>query len=69
MTGAMIRRLRIEKGLTQEQLAEAAKLSQPALSQYEKGHVTPSLPAAKRLARALGVSLDSLITEPEEVDQ
>lgn len=64
MTGATIKRLRLEKGLTQEQLATIAQLSQPTLSQYESGRVTPSLQAAKRIARALGVSLDSLIDEP-----
>lgn len=69
MTGATIKRLRLEKGLTQEQLATIAQLSQPTLSQYESGRVTPSLQAAKRIARALGVSLDSLIDEPTEPAQ
>ena len=66
MTGTRIRSLRLERGLTQEQLAKLASVAQPTLSQYESGHAHPSLRAAKRIALALGVSLDSMIDEDEE---
>lgn len=66
MIGATIKRLRLERGLTQEQLADAARISQPTLSQYENDVTTPNLRNAKRLASALGVSLESLILEVQE---
>lgn len=57
-----IRELRLERGLTQEQLAELASVSQSVLSQYESGHANPSFAAARRIALALRVSLDSIIS-------
>ena len=64
MTTKSIRLLRLEKGLTQEGLAELASVAQSTLSQYESGAVSPSLRAAQRIALALGVSLESII-DPE----
>lgn len=59
-TGATIRRLRHERGETQEQLAKRARISRPYLTQLENGDRKPSLAIAKKLAVALGVSLDEL---------
>lgn len=68
MNNLRLRELRLAQGLTQEQLAELASVSQPMLSQIELGQANPSLKAAQRLAAALGVSVDSLIAaEPEPV--
>ena len=44
--------LRQERGLTQQQLAEASGLSQPMLARYEKGQI-PTVPTLQRLAAAL----------------
>lgn len=44
---------RLENGLTQDQLAEKAKLSRGMLSNIERGYTLPSLPAAYRLAKVL----------------
>lgn len=46
---------RKEKGFTQQQLAEMVGITQSALSRYEKGIRTPSVPVAQRIAAALGV--------------
>lgn len=51
---------REESGLSQRALAERAKLSPAMLNAIEKGTKTPSLDSARRLAEALGVSLDDL---------
>lgn len=61
MERLLIRELRLERGLTQEQLAKMASVSQPVLSQYESGHAKPSFAAVRRIALALRVSLDSII--------
>jgi transcriptional regulator with XRE-family HTH domain len=56
-----VRTAREERGLTQRELAEAARIADKYLSRIELGHATPSVYVASRLARALGVSLDALI--------
>ena len=58
----MIRELREDRKLTQEQLAKRAKMARGYLAQLEAGHKkNPSLPALQRLARALGVKLTELL--------
>lgn len=44
---------RLERGLTQDQLAEKAKLSRGMLSNIERGYTLPSLRTAYRLAKVL----------------
>lgn len=61
MRGETIKRIRLERGLTQEQLAELAGISQPHLSILENNQSAPSLKTAARLAKALGLSLDSMV--------
>ena len=54
--GSRIRRLRHARGLTLVQLAEAALLSHPFLSQLERGLARPSIGSLEKIARALGSS-------------
>jgi transcriptional regulator with XRE-family HTH domain len=46
--------------LTQGELAERAKVSRATISLLESGSRGPQYPIAKRLAEALGVTLDDL---------
>ncbi|MFN3948912.1 helix-turn-helix domain-containing protein [Microbacterium sp.] len=68
--GAHLRGLRKARGLTLTQLAEAAELSHPFLSQLERGLARPSMASLERLARALGTSRVELIagSEPPRAD-
>lgn len=68
--GAHLRSLRKARGLTLTQLAEAATLSHPFLSQLERGLARPSMASLERLARALGTSRVQLIagSEPPQAD-
>lgn len=50
-------RARIEKGLTQKQLAEKLETRQSVISRLESGTTLPSLSLLKRLATILNVSL------------
>ena len=50
-------RARIEKGLTQKQLAEKLNTKQSVISRVESANTTPSLSLLKRLAQALNTSL------------
>lgn len=53
--GASVRRLREERGLTQEELADLVDIHQTYLSQLERGRKSPSLWVILRLSHALGV--------------
>ncbi len=57
---ARLKRLREAAGWTQDLLADRAGLSVAAVRQWEQGRREPSLGMARRLAEALGVSLDRL---------
>lgn len=50
-----MRALRLAKGLTQEQLAEAADMHWTFISGVERGIKDPRLTTIGRIARALGV--------------
>ena len=57
-----IKALRIERGLTVEQLAERALISAATIDKYEAGKTIPRLDFAALLARGLGCRIDELIT-------
>jgi transcriptional regulator with XRE-family HTH domain len=61
----LLKRLREERGLTQEQLAFDAGLTVSSLSRIERGLNTPNWRTVTRLADALGVSLVELATQAE----
>ncbi len=52
--------LRKERRIKQEKLAEMADLSTTIISDYENRKKTPSIASAKKIADALGVTLDEL---------
>ena len=49
--------LRIERGLTQEELAHKARMRQPNIARLESGRITPSLDTLRRIAEALDAEL------------
>ena len=56
-----IRQFRLEKGMTQEELAEKACISRATLSGLESGRVTvTTTKTLARIAKALGESIDSI---------
>ncbi len=59
--GMRINKKRVELGYSQKKLAEHAKVSPPAINQFEKGLKTPSTETLLSLASALDVSLDYLV--------
>lgn len=58
--GAKVRRLRKERGYTQEYLTELADLSQAYLSRVECGVANPQLDKLEKIATALGITLSEL---------
>jgi transcriptional regulator with XRE-family HTH domain len=59
-----LRRLRHEKGMSQDDLAYDAEVSRSYLSQLEKGAYFASLKIVGRLADALGVEPAELLKSP-----
>jgi transcriptional regulator with XRE-family HTH domain len=58
--GIEVKKGRIDRRWQQEDLAAAAGISRKYLSQIENDRVDPRFSIVQRLARALGVSLDTL---------
>jgi len=55
-----LREVRRRKGLRQSDLAKKVGVFQSEISEIETGERKPSVYLAKRIAKALGVSLDEL---------
>jgi transcriptional regulator with XRE-family HTH domain len=53
---------RRKRGLTQAQLSKTAGIAQGFLSEIEAGHKTGAVDALRRIASALGVSLDDIVS-------
>ena len=60
-----IQELRKQKGLTQEELAEALFVSRTAVSKWESGRGYPNIESLKEIAKFFGVSIDSLLSGDE----
>ena len=63
--GEIVRRLRLESGLSQERLAELSGLHRNYIGAIERAERTPSIVSADRIARALGTTLAGLFAELE----
>ena len=63
MFGSLVRKLRGERGLTQEVLAERTDLSVSYIGFIERGENVPTLTIVLNLADALGVDAADLVRE------
>lgn len=63
--GEYLRKLRIERELSQEQLAEAMRLSRQSISKWEQGVSTPDIDNFMKLAEFYSVPIESLIKAEE----
>lgn len=60
----ILKRLREQRGLTQEQLAERVLVTRQAVSRWETGETQPGTETLKLLSRALDVSINTLLGSP-----
>lgn len=60
--GRTVRRLRLEKGWSQEELAAEAGLHRTYVSQLERGIRNPTLTLIAKLAKALSTTLAALVS-------
>lgn len=59
--GSNIKRIRKEKGLTQQQLADSANISRSYLADVENNRYNPSIDVLKAIAESLGIKLSVLL--------
>lgn len=60
-----IRKIRRALDMTQQELARKLGVTQATVAQWESGKTTPPLKTILKLAAALGVTVDELISERE----
>ena len=66
--GDQLRAIRRSRNLTQKEVAERARISQPALSRIELGGGVPDIETLQRLGRAMGVRF-RIIVGDENAEQ
>lgn len=64
--GDVLRRLRIAKGLSQEQFGYTAKLHRTYVSQLERGLKSPSLRTLQKVAAVLETDMASLLNQVQK---
>ena len=63
--GENLKRVREQKGLTQQTLADNLYVTRQAVSRWEGGSRYPDLMTAKKMAQFLEISLDDLLTDDD----
>lgn len=66
LVGRHVKRIRLDRGLTQEALAEKCGHSQQYISDLERGKRNPTVVSVYEIAQALGVSHLELLMVPEK---
>jgi len=62
-----VKELRVGRGWTQEQLADAVGVSRQSINSIERDRYVPSLPLALTFARVFGCSTDKIFTLNDEL--
>jgi len=66
LAGTQIRAIRANRNLTQQQLADLAKIPRATLASVERDDGNPSLAVVFKIALALGTTVDDLIIEEHQ---
>lgn len=64
--GATLQKLRLKRGLTLDDLSRAAGVSKSMLSQIEREKANPTIAVAWRLANALGIGIEELLSSQHQ---
>ncbi len=67
--GDQIQNLRVQKGLTQERLAEMLEVSRQSISKWELGQAIPDVEKIIRMSELFNVSTDTLLLRNTEDEQ
>lgn len=63
-----LRSLRMERGLSQTDVANKLGITQPTYARYENGKITPQYETRVKIAAILNVPLSELLETPEELE-
>ena len=66
-TKAILLKLRTEKGLSQDALAEKVFVTRQAVSRWENGETTPNTETLKLLSKLFNVSINTLLGSPRQL--
>lgn len=67
--GKIVKRIREERGLSQEVLADRADLNRSYVGEVERGTAMPSLSTVTKIAKALNLSPSALLARHEDYEQ
>ncbi|MDP9474446.1 MAG: helix-turn-helix domain-containing protein [Actinomycetota bacterium] len=67
--GALVRGLRLQRGLSQERFGEVSGLHRTYIGMVERGETNVTLATAYKLAGALGLGLSSILAELERTSE
>lgn len=65
--GSRIQKLRINNGLTQEQLAEMLSISRQSVSKWEMEQSLPEIDKVIMMSKLFSVDTDDILLEDEEI--
>lgn len=66
--GERVKELRVQRGLTQQQLADKVNLTYVQIGRYERGGTMPGGDALKKLADVLGTTTDFLMNGDQDAN-
>ena len=66
-TKDILYRLRTQRGLSQDELAEKVFVTRQAVSRWENGETTPNVETLKLLSRFFDVSINTLLGSPRQL--
>ena len=66
-TKDILLRLRTERGLSQEELAQKLFVTRQAVSRWENGDTTPNTETLKRLSEIFDVTINTLLGSPKQL--
>ena len=59
--GQNLKKVRTERGISQEELAKSAGVHSVQFSRYERGQSAPSIEVVQKIAQTLEISIDQLV--------
>ncbi|EET60000.1 DNA-binding helix-turn-helix protein [Marvinbryantia formatexigens DSM 14469] len=66
-TKDVLKKIRIENSLTQEEMAERLAVTRQAVSRWENGDATPNIETLKQISTAFDVSINTLLGSPRKL--
>ena len=66
-TKKIIYKLRTQRGMSQDELAEKIMVTRQAVSRWENGETVPNTETLKLLSKEFGVSINTLLGEPRKL--